>query len=453
MRPLVRFQLAVLSVVAVVAVSIMTFSYIQVQSVVGVGKMTVTALLPNGGGLYERSNVTYRGVTIGLVKSIGLDGDRVSARMEIDDDVEIPRDGLKVNVHSMSAIGEQFLDLVPTRDSGPLVSDGTVLPESNATIPAQIGPVLDQANALLASIPQDRLRTALDGAFRAFVGTRDDLVKLVSSARRIVDAANQNSDETVDLVTRLGPFLRPQGQSREAIQQWTKGLSDFVVELEKSDGHVRSIIDRSPAALSKAQKLFDDLAPTMPILLRDLVSLGQVAVTYNAGIEQMLVLTPPLVAAVRTMVNRGLSDQAVTAQFHTMAVPLCTTGYLPADQRRDPGDTSYAPLPASMYCAVPQNSPVVVRGARNLPCMEVPGKRAPTPEACRDPRPYQPKGEMPSSIDGSGRPDRQGLAGAIPQPAYEPSSGNYVAPDANVYQYKTIKGGSGWQSLLNTPQG
>ena len=54
---------------------------------------------------------------------------------------------------------------------------------------------------------------------------------------------------------------------------------------------------------------------------------------------------------------------------------------------------------------------IAVRGARNLPCMDVPGKRAPTPEVCHG-GPYVPKGPLPSSTDGSGQPDKQGLAGA-----------------------------------------
>ncbi|MFE0748141.1 MCE family protein [Gordonia sp. NPDC058843] len=452
MRPLVRIQLAILGVVAVVSVTVMLLSYIQVQSMIGVGKMVVTVQLPVGGGLYERSNVTYRGVTIGLVESIEVSRDGVTARMKLDDDVEIPRTDLRVNVHSMSAIGEQFIDLVPTDDSEPFVSDGDVLPRSATSIPEQIGPLLDQANELLASIPQGKLRTMVDAAFRTFVGTRDDLIRLVDSTRRIADIASVNDDSLIELIDELGPFLSPHGRSREAITTWTHELARFTEELQGRDPHVRSIIDNSPRTAATAQQLLQDLRPTIPVLLSNLVSLGQVAVTYNPGIEQLFVLTPPLIAAIQTMVNKGESDEAVTAQFHVMGSPLCTTGYLPAEQRRSPADTSYAPPPSNQYCAIPQNSPMNVRGARNLPCMEVPGRRAPTPEACRDPRPYQPKGPMPSSIDGSGDPDQQGLIGRVQPSAYDNETGAYVAEDGAVYHHRTIGGGTPWQELLRGPQ-
>jgi phospholipid/cholesterol/gamma-HCH transport system substrate-binding protein len=43
-----------------------------------------------------------------------------------------------------------------------------------------------------------------------------------------------------------------------------------------------------------------------------------------------------------------------------------------------------------MYCKLPQDAPLAVRGARNYPCMGKPGKRAPTVEICDSDKPYEP---------------------------------------------------------------
>ena len=37
----------------------------------------------------------------------------------------------------------------------------------------------------------------------------------------------------------------------------------------------------------------------------------------------------------------------------------------------------------------------MVRGARNIPCVDVPGKRAATPQECRGNKPYVPLGTNP----------------------------------------------------------
>jgi phospholipid/cholesterol/gamma-HCH transport system substrate-binding protein len=68
---------------------------------------------------------------------------------------------------------------------------------------------------------------------------------------------------------------------------------------------------------------------------------------------------------------------------------------LPGAEIRTPGDTTLRDLPTDLYCKVSQNDPSVVRGARNYPCQEFPGKRAPTIQLCRDPAGYVALGNNP----------------------------------------------------------
>ncbi len=68
----------------------------------------------------------------------------------------------------------------------------------------------------------------------------------------------------------------------------------------------------------------------------------------------------------------------------------CTVGFLPPSQWRNPADTTTIDTPEGLYCKLPQDSPISVRGARNYPCMGHPGKRAPTVELCNDPKGFVP---------------------------------------------------------------
>ncbi len=71
--------------------------------------------------------------------------------------------------------------------------------------------------------------------------------------------------------------------------------------------------------------------------------------------------------------------------------PPCTTGFLPAQQRRVPTFEDYPSRPAGdLYCRVPQDSWLNVRGAHNIPCETVPGKRAPTVKLCESNEQYVP---------------------------------------------------------------
>ena len=74
---------------------------------------------------------------------------------------------------------------------------------------------------------------------------------------------------------------------------------------------------------------------------------------------------------------------------------MTITGFIPPPLIRTPADETLREIPTDMYCKTAQNDPSAVRGARNYPCQEFPGKRAPTVALCRDPKGYVPIGTNP----------------------------------------------------------
>ena len=69
---LTRIQLAIFAVVTVITVAIMAIFYLRLPAAMGIGTYHVTANFVAGGGLYKNANVTYRGVAVGRVESVGL---------------------------------------------------------------------------------------------------------------------------------------------------------------------------------------------------------------------------------------------------------------------------------------------------------------------------------------------------------------------------------------------
>ena len=129
------------------------------------------------------------------------------------------------------------------------------------------------------------------------------------------------------------------------------------------------------------------------MLLSNLTTLGQIFVTYNPSLEQLLVLLPGTVSLQQSfgiMKNNPYGLPLSDFSFTISDPPPCTVGFLPPSQWRSPADTTTIDTPDGLYCKLPQDAPIGVRGARNLPCMGHPGKRAPTVELCNDPKGYQP---------------------------------------------------------------
>ena len=146
---LVRRQLTIFAILAVIGMSAAAISYLRVPTMLGIGRYSVTVELPDAGGLYRNANVTYRGDTIGQVRSVRLSPGVVRAELSLESAVPVPSSGLAVAVRSVSAIGEQYVDMQPRTADGPFLADGDVIGPDAVTIPTEIGPVLDQAQAML----------------------------------------------------------------------------------------------------------------------------------------------------------------------------------------------------------------------------------------------------------------------------------------------------------------
>ena len=119
----IRIQLVIFTIVTVLAIVILGWYYLRVPRLVGIGQYTLYADLPASGGLYKTSNVTYRGIQIGKVTAVAPTESGVRATMSIDDRYKIPVDA-SANVHSVSAVGEQYLDLVSTASPRQYFADG-----------------------------------------------------------------------------------------------------------------------------------------------------------------------------------------------------------------------------------------------------------------------------------------------------------------------------------------
>ena len=87
-------------------------------------------------------------------------------------------------------------------------------------------------------------------------------------------------------------MLDTQTDTSDSIQAWAAHLATVTDRLQSHDAAVAGILEKGPGAADEVRPLFDRLQPTLPIVLANLVSIGEVAVTYQPSLEQLLVLLP-----------------------------------------------------------------------------------------------------------------------------------------------------------------
>jgi virulence factor Mce-like protein len=387
----VRIQLAIFTIASVVGVLVMVFAYMQAPTLLGIGRITVTLELPASGGLYRFSNVTYRGVEVGKVTRMDVSRTQATATLSLGTSPKIPAD-LEAEVRSVSAVGEQYVELMPRTDSPPYLQDGSVIAMSDTKIPQPVGPMLDQVSTLINSVPKEKLSGLVNESFNAFNGAGFDLGSLFDSSAKISGDLNTVSDQTTTLIQDSGPLLDSQAQTTDSLRTWARSLAGITGQVVANDPQVRTLLQEGPPAASEVTRLLDQVKPTLPVLLANLTTFGQVAVTYHPSLEQVLVLLPPFVGDVLSSAPENNPTGIPLGDFRVQLGdgPPCTVGFLPPSQWRSPADLTTVDTPDGLYCKLPQDAPIVVRGARNSPCMGVPGKRAPTVQECYSDKPYTP---------------------------------------------------------------
>lgn len=479
-------QLAILATITITAVGVMAFGFVKVPALLGFGRYTVTVELPASGGLYPTSVVNYRGSEVGSVKSINVTRDGVRAVLTLNSDIAIPSN-VTAAVHSRSAVGEQFLELTPhagtVPDADQKLRDGDVIPVGRVQVPVDIGFLLDATNRALQAIPQDNLHTVVDESAKAIAGLGPELSRIVDGSTALAIDGGKTVDPLAALIDQSPAVLNSQVRTSDSIATWARRMNLITGQLKAQDVAVADLLNVGGSALDEGTALLDRLAPALPVLLANLVSLGKIGVTYRNDLEQLLVLFPQGTAVMSAIaLPDSDSKQAYKGVYLDFNLnlnlpPPCNTGFLPVQQQRAPAMQDYPDRPAGeLYCRIPQDSSMNVRGVRNTPCEGKPGKRAPTVELCESDEQYVPlndgfnwKGDPNATLTGQGvpqyppgtdprRPPPVAGAPAPPPPVavvpYDPATGNYVGPDGRAYTQSDLADstkGKTWQSMLIPP--
>ncbi|ODQ96373.1 MCE family protein [Mycolicibacterium holsaticum] len=480
-------QLAVLIAISTTAFAIMALGYMQLPVLLfGVGHYQITVELPEAAGLYERANVTYLGTRVGQVNSIELTPSGVSAVLSLRSDIAVPSD-LDAEVHSVSAVGEQYVALLPRKGHSAPLKNGDVIPASRTSVPPDINSLLDATNTGLRAIPGDNLKTVIDESYLAFGGLGPEIARIVDGSSRLAIDARANLEDLTNVVDNVGPMLDTQTDTGDSVQAWASHLATITQQLKDNDKSVEGLLQNGPAAAEEVRQLFERLNPTLSVVLANLASIAPVVATYNPSLEQILVLLPRGVQVLQgsTVANQNIKQpyhlgSYLSFNFNINLPPPCLTGYLPVAQMRSPSLTD-APdrPPGDMYCRIPQDAMFNVRGARNLPCVTRPGKRAPTVKMCESDENYMPlndgynwKGDPNATVSGQDVPQREpGVPAATPRAAadasvavgqlppisvaeYDPATGTYTGPDGQRYSQSNLaqpRKEQTWQSMFLPP--
>jgi phospholipid/cholesterol/gamma-HCH transport system substrate-binding protein len=363
-----KIQLMVFVLITMVGVAYVGATYAKLDRLLFDDSYRVVAQFEDSGGIFAGAGVSYRGVTVGQVSELVVTDDGVDVVLRIDDDSEpIPLD-TNALVANRSAVGEQYVDLLPNTKEGPYLGQDSVIEQDKTDIPIPPTQLLVDLDKMVNSVNKDSLRTVVSEMGKAFNGTGEDLGQIIDTSNSFIQTANDNFEVTSSLIRQSNTVLNTQLDSASNIRSFARDLALFSDTLVASDADLRRVIDNGSATANQLRRFLEENEVNLGELINNLITTGEVTMKHLDGIEQVLVLYPYVVEGGYTVVAKDPKSGLYDAHFGLILQTephVCTQGYDPK-QVRSPQERSDKPMDMDARCTEPQ-AQSNARGSQHAP--------------------------------------------------------------------------------------
>ena len=284
-------------------------------------------------------------------------------------------------MHSQSAIGEQYVALLPRNPSPPL-KDGDVIPRS-----AHLGPARHQQSARrrqpwpegdparTTSKPPSTRPTSAVG------GLGPEISRIVKGSTQLAIDARKNLDSLTTVIDQSKPVLDSQANSSDSIRAWASHLAAVTGQLQTQNTAVAGVLEKGGPAAGEGPPVDRAAAAHTADPAGQPGQLDQVAITYQASTRAATGAAAPRHRRGQATFVTNLNtkqDYAVASTSFNLNInlpPPVHDGFLPAQQMRcPPCSRTLRPRAAGDSTAASRRTrPFNVRGASNTPCLTIPG--------------------------------------------------------------------------------
>ncbi len=285
----VAVRLGLLAAIVVAGLAYLYFDVLQYHVVSQPYQVTVAA--PRAGGLYPGGYVAYRGVDVGRVLALHIDGTHVDAQLSIDPGVRIPVDS-SVAVHDLSALGEEYVDFVPRRAGGPYLHDGSRLSMAAANLPIDASTLLANATSFASNVDTGQLNTLLVTLQQALAGAGPALHQVLAAGSTLVGALEQVQPQTAQDITSGNTLLDTAEATNADLQTSAGSLAELTAQLRQSDPAIESLFTNGQSATAQLQSLLAADSGPLEALVEQSDSLSGVFSANVPAVQALLAALP-----------------------------------------------------------------------------------------------------------------------------------------------------------------
>ncbi len=286
----VMTNVIVFLVLAAGLIVLLVVSLFRVQA-----RYSIFATFADSGGVFTGQEVTYRGVTVGRVGTLKVVREGVQIQLVVESTYNrIPKDATVARVMFKSAVGEQFIDLLPVERSAPYFRGGDKIDIEDTLLPVQQEDLLRLLDSVLSGVPPEAIGNLVDVLGEGLGGRGEQL----HSALAALDPLTATLANRTDELNRLAISGDKLGAAFDATAQdfvtGTKGLGRSVGALGRGADGLADLLVQGAEYVPDLGDLIAARKTQIDAILHNLAEVTRISYENLKSVEDTLDFLPLL---------------------------------------------------------------------------------------------------------------------------------------------------------------
>jgi phospholipid/cholesterol/gamma-HCH transport system substrate-binding protein len=257
---------------------------------------SIYGIFTAAGGVATNQEVTYRGVQVGRVGRMSLTEDAVRIELIIESGHKIPREGTRARVLFKSAVGEQFVDLLPESDGAPFFASGDTIPVDRTSIPIQIEDLLRELDAVLRSVDPRALGTLIHELGTGLTGHGEDIKDLILALDVFAKIGADRRGELVGILGDAADIQDSFNSTREDFVKAQRSARAVLETLVARKDDVQRTVEAARALDTEIIALLDHRRKELNQILADLGQIVRISHAHLGDLDKTLSFLGPFLS-------------------------------------------------------------------------------------------------------------------------------------------------------------
>jgi phospholipid/cholesterol/gamma-HCH transport system substrate-binding protein len=288
----------------------------------GLDKTNYSAEFPRTGELRPGDEVRVAGLSVGEVRSVGLEGDHVLVKFRAKNAVRLGQ-STGATIKLATLLGNRYLELSP---SGPGELRDDRIPLAHTSVPYDLQDVLQKGTPIAEQLDGAKLRQALAATATNLRGEGPRIGAALDGLSRLSDVVIKRKDQVSELIDNLDAVSDMVDQRSGRIYA-LMGQSDTLLRtLLRRRDLIRGLLDDTASFTRELNSALKENRPEVRRLLGNARELTDLLREQDASINRALQLLAPASRYLTNATGNGPYVEAFGAYFIIPDDLLCQAG-------------------------------------------------------------------------------------------------------------------------------